>query len=505
MTVYLVGAGPGDPGLLTRRGAEVLARADVVLFDRLVDPSLLDLAPPEATRVDVGKRPGDTHHQEDVNALLLEHARRSACVVRLKGGDPFVFGRGGEEAEVLLEAGIDVEVVPGVTAAFAAPASAGVPVTHRGLSSSVTVVTGHSGDPTAEGAFDWDALASVGGTLVIMMGMAHRAEIARRLIAAGRPPETPVLVVYRGTSPGQSDVRTTLDRLGDVGLGPPSTIVIGAVAGLDLRGAGSRPLSGRRIVVTRPRHQSRELRDRLVDAGAQVIELPVVAIADPPDGGTALRAAAERASSYDWIVFTSANAVHRFARLLRDGRSLGHACLAVVGLATAAALRAHHLVPDLVPEEATSEALVDTMPKAPLDDPEGRPGRVLFPRAVEARDVVGPGLRAKGWDVDEVDAYETVAAGPSDGVDGAKLRAASDADVLTFASPSAVAHYRRLSDGRAVPPVVACVGPVTAQAARAAGFRVDVVASDHSAEGIVAALIDHLGAGSSGPDDTVPT
>jgi len=502
VTVYLVGAGPGDPGLLTRRGAEVLARADVVLFDRLVDPSLLELVPPHATRLDVGKRPGETHHQEDVNALLVEHARHSECVVRLKGGDPLVFGRGGEEAEALIAASIDFEVVPGVTAAFGAPASAGVPVTHRGLSSSVTVVTGHSGGPSSEGAVDWEVLGRAGGTIVVMMGMAHRGEIARRLIAAGRSPETPVLVVHRATSPGQAEVRTTLDRLGEIELGPPSTIVIGAVAALDLRTAIARPLSGRRVVVTRPRPQNAGLRDRLTQAGAKVIELPVIAIADPPDAGDALRAAAAGASSFDWIVFTSANAVHRFVALLRDGRSLGDARLAAVGEATASALGAHRLVADLVPGEATAETLVTAMGGPPRDG--GRPGRVLFPRATEARDVVGPGLRAKGWEVTEVDAYQTVAAGAPEGVDDAALDAASKADVLTFASPSAVKRFRELSGDRPVPPVVVCVGPVTAAAAQEEGFCVDVVADDHSAEGIVAALIEHLGR-TAGPTATRPS
>jgi uroporphyrinogen III methyltransferase/synthase len=486
VTVYLVGAGPGDPGLLTRRGAEVLGRAEVVLFDRLVDPSLLDLAPPDALRIDVGKRPGETRHQDDVNALLVEHARRSGCVVRLKGGDPFVFGRGGEEAEVLLKSGIDVEVVPGVTAAFAAPASAGVPVTHRGLSSAVTVVTGHSDDPEAPGALDWEALGRVGGTLVIMMGMAHRAEIARRLMEAGRRPDTPVLVVHRGTSRQQADVHTTLDGLADVELGPPCTIVIGEVAGLDLRPPGRRPLSGWQVVVTRPHGHSAALAAMLADGGASVIELPVIAISEPPDGGEALRAAAARAFEYDWIVFTSANAVHRFVGLLRDGRSLGSARLAVVGPASAQALASHRLVADLVPDEATARALVEAMPSAPVG--EGSSGRVLFPRAVEARDVVAPGLRAKGWAVTEVDAYRTVTAGPSDGVTEAALDAASNADVITFTSPSTVARYLALAGARRMAPVVACVGPVTAEAARAAGLDVDVVADDHTAAGIVSAL-----------------
>ncbi len=492
MTVYLVGAGPGDPGLLTRRGAELLGRAEVVLFDRLVDPRLLELAPPDAVRLDVGKRPGQLRHQDEINALLLEHARLGKTVVRLKGGDPFVFGRGGEEAEVLRNAGIAFEVVPGVTSAFAAPAAAGVPVTHRGLSSSVTVVSGHVSDPDAPGAVDWASLARTGGTLVVLMGMAARAEIARRLVEAGRRPDTPVLVVRRGTTAAQASVRTTLAALAEVDLGPPCTIVIGPVAALDVLGGALHPLTGVDVVVTRARAQAAPLVSALVEAGAAVIELPVIAIVDPPDGGVALRAEAARADTYDWIVLTSSNAVDRFVGAVRDGRALGSARLAVVGGATARALSARHLVADLVPDDETAAGLVAAMPPAPAG--RAATGRVLFPRAVEARDVVAPGLRAKGWDVTEVDAYRTVAAGPADGIEEAELDSASRADVITFTSPSTATFYAQLAGRRATPPVVACIGPVTAEAARRAGFSVDVVAAEHSVDGLVAALAAHLGA-----------
>jgi uroporphyrinogen III methyltransferase/synthase len=490
VTVYLVGAGPGDPGLLTRRGAELLGRADVVLFDRLVDRSLLDLAPAEALRIDVGKRPGQPRHQDEVNALILEHARRGSTVVRLKGGDPFVFGRGGEEAEVLLSAGIAFEVVPGVTSAFAAPASAGVPVTHRGMSSSVTVVSGHVGDPAAPGAVDWASLARAGGTIVILMGMAARAEIARRLVEGGRAADTPVLVVHRGTASAETSARTTLAGLADVDLGPPCTIVVGPVAALDLRSAARGPLAGLRVVVTRPRAQASELVSALADAGAAVIELPVIAIADPSDRGRALEAAAARADSFDWVVFTSSNAVERFVGCLRDGRALGGARLAAVGAVTARALAAYRLVADLVPDDETAEGLVDSMPDAPSGG--SRPGRVLFPRAMEAREALAPGLRRKGWEVTEVDAYRTVPAGAAEGIGEDELTAASGSDVITFTSPSSVTHYAELAGGRPQPRVVACIGPVTADAARAAGFRVDVVAAEHSVRGLVAALAAHV-------------
>ena len=500
MTVYLVGAGPGDPGLLTRRGAEVLALADVVLFDRLVDPSLLDLAPAGAARLDVGKRPGEQRHQEDVTALVLEHARRGETVVRLKGGDPFVFGRGGEEAEALLAEGIAFEVVPGVTSAFAAPAAAGTPVTHRGLSSSVTVVTGHVGPPGAPGAVDWESLARVGGTIVVMMGMAGRAEIARRLVAAGRAGDTPVLVVHRGTTAAQASVRTTLDALAGVELGPPCTIVIGPVAALDLRppdgGPGRGPLAGMRVVVTRAPAQAGALDAALAAAGAVVVGLPVIVLAAPPDGGAAMRAAAGRAAMFDWVVFTSANAVERFVSLLGDGRSFGRARLAAVGSVTAAALAAWHLVADLVPEVETAAGLVAAMPGAPAGPDRAT---VLFPRAAGARPTLADGLRGKGWDVTEVDAYRTIPATAADGATADALEAAAAADAVTFTSPSTATSYAALSAGRRRPPVVACIGPVTAAAARAAGFTVDVVAAEPSAAGLVAALAAHVGGGGPAP------
>jgi len=491
MTVYLVGAGPGDPGLLTRRGADLLGAADVVLFDRLVDPALLELVPPEALRIDVGKRPGQRERQSEINALILEHASQGRRVVRLKGGDPFVFGRGGEEAEALLAAGIAFEVVPGVTSAFAAPAAAGVPVTHRGLSSSVTVVSGHVGDPDTPGAVDWASLARVGGTIVILMGMASRAEIARRLVDGGRSPDTPVVVVHSGTAPSQASVRTTLDGLGAVDLGPPCTIVIGPVAALDLRAPDRGPLTGTRVVVTRARTQAGPLVSALVDAGATVVALPVITICDPADDGAALRDQIARIDTFNWIVFTSSNAVTHLVSLLRDARVLGNTRLAVVGSATARALAQRHLIADLVPDQETAEGLVAAMPTAPTGSSE--PGRVLFVRAAETRDVVAPGLRAKGWEVTEVEAYRTVTARPGD-IGDDELDAASEADVITFTSPSTVTGYVALAGPGRLPPVVACIGPVTAEAARRAGFDVDVVAADHSVEGLVTELAAHLSA-----------
>ncbi|HEX4434494.1 MAG TPA: uroporphyrinogen-III C-methyltransferase, partial [Acidimicrobiales bacterium] len=299
MTVYLVGAGPGDPGLLTRRGAALLARADVVLHDRLVSPALLDLVPSSALVIDVGKGPatpaGGAGRQDEITRLLVEHGRAFAVVVRLKGGDPFLFGRGGEEVEALAQAGVAWDVVPGVTSAFGVPAAAGIPVTQRGVAASVTVVTGRVGESDGTSAHDWEALARVGGTLVILMGMANRAAIAAALVQGGRAPDTAVAVIASGTTASQRVERTTLAGLADVELDSPAVIVVGPVAALGQHGPPplqEGPLSGRTVVVTRSGARARGLVDALERAGATTLELPLTRQVEPSDGGSAVRAAA---------------------------------------------------------------------------------------------------------------------------------------------------------------------------------------------------------------------
>jgi uroporphyrinogen III methyltransferase/synthase len=485
VTVYLVGAGPGDPGLLTVRGAEVLSWADVVVHDRLSEVSLLDLAPPDAERIDVGKRPGGPVDQNSINRLLVEKGSAGLDVVRLKGGDPFVFGRGGEEAQALLEAGVPFEVVPGITSAVAVPAYAGIPVTHRGLATSFTVVTGHSRHEPESDA-DWDALARSGDTIVVLMGVAHRAAIAESLMAGGLAGDTPVAAVRWGTRPEQSTVRTTLAGLGQAVLEPPATIVIGQVASLDLRWFEARPLFGVRVVVTRAREQASELSAALRDLGAAVVEVPAIAITDPPpDRQKLLADKAQRVGKYDWVVFTSANAVARFMAAVGDARRFGSARIAAVGPGTAEALTARSLVADLVPERSVAESLVAAFPVAGAEG-----GRVLLPRAAVAREVVPDGLRAKGWEVDVVEAYRTVPAAPPANSPANSPQAAA-ADVITFTSSSTVTNYVGL--GLPVPPVVACIGPVTAQTARDCGLAVDVVAEEHTIEGLIAAVRRRLG------------
>lgn len=488
MSVYLVGAGPGDPGLLTVHAAELLARADVVVHDRLVDPRVLAMAPRSARLVDVGKRSGarsEAPTQEQINALLVELGREGSVVIRLKGGDPYVLGRGGEEAVALGGAGVDYEVVPGLSAATAVPAYAGVPVTHRGVASGFAVVTGHDAASDASAA-DWELLARSGCTVVVLMGVAARGALARRLVDGGRPASTPVLVVERGTTPAQRSRRTTLAGLGALEVSSPATIVIGETAALSLASYEQRPLFGWRVVVTRPAAQSEALARPLAAAGALPVELPVVEIRDAPDGGAALRSAAARLATYDWIVLTSANGVERLLAEVRDARAFGAARVVAIGPATAEALRRHGIVADLVPERYVGESLVEAFSSPDVAGTKGG-GRVLLARAAVARDVVPEGLVALGWEVDVVAAYETVAADPS----ALELDAVAGADAVTFTSPSTVHAFLELAGAERLPPVVVSIGPVTSAAAAASGIAVDVEAEEHTVTGLVTALAAH--------------
>jgi uroporphyrinogen III methyltransferase/synthase len=473
VTVYLVGAGPGDPGLLTRRGEALLRAADVVVYDRLASSALLDLAPARATLIDVGKAPGRAAMtQEDIDAVLVEHGRAGKHVVRLKGGDPFVFGRGGEEADACIAAGITFEVVPGVTSAIAAAAYAGIPVTHRRVSTHFTVVTGHE-DPTKDGTdTDWDALAKIGGTLVILMGAGRVGEIAKALIAGGRDARTPVAAVRWGTHPEQHTVRATLETIVDAGVEPPSAIVVGGVAALDFGWFERRPLFGKTVVVTRAREQASELRARLELLGAAVVELPAIAI-EPVDFSV------PDLANFAWVAFTSANGVHAFFDQLRDARDLAPVQVAAIGPGTADALAQHGIRADLVPERFVAESLVDAFPAGA--------GRVLLARAEQARDALPEGLRTKGYDVEVLSVYRTVPATP-DPADLERVRAGRF-DAVTFTSSSTVDNF--CDAVGAVPdpqPLVVSIGPITSGTARERGLRVDVEADPHTIDGLVEAL-----------------
>lgn len=485
MTVYLVGAGPGDPGLLTVRGAELLGRADVVVYDRLSVEALLDLVPPAAERISVGKAPGQvTMTQEAINDLLVELGRSGRTVVRLKGGDPFVFARGGEEAAALAAAGLPYEVVPGITSAIAAPAYAGIPVTLRHSSTSFTVVTGHE-DPSVgeDGTVDWEAVARVGGTIVILMGVARIAQIAERLMVGGRAPDTPAAAVRWGTRPEQHTVRATLATIADQPLQSPSVIVVGDVAAVDLRWFEDRPLLGRRVVVTRTRRQASALSAGLRALGAEPVEIPVIEVTDPADGGALLLEVAGRLGTYDWVVVTSPNGAERLLAAVAgvggDARLFGAARVAAIGPGTARVLAGGGIVADLVPERFVAESLLEALTAA---SPAG--GRALLARAEVARDVLPDGLRAAGWAVDVVDAYRTVAAPVTD----AQRAAVASADLATFTSSSTVERFLESFGPGAVPPTVACIGPVTAATARRHGLTVDLEATEHTIEGLLEAL-----------------
>ncbi len=503
--VYLVGAGPGDPGLLTLRGQRCLARADVVVHDDLVNRRLLEHAAATADVVDVGRPHGGPGRlsQDAIAELLVRHARRGKVVVRLKNGDPFLFGRGGEEARALREAGVPFEIVPGVTSALAVPAYAGIPATDRDRASLVTIATGHlaCGDPAGgPPTLPWDALARQGGTLVFVMGVKHLIGIADALVAHGLAPETPAAVIERGTTGAQRTIVATIGELGArataEAIRAPAVVVVGATVALRERIAWfeRRPLLGRRIVVTRPRAQAGELAAALEDAGADVLLFPTIAIAPPPDAA-ALDHAVVTAATYDWIVFTSVNGVRvffeRIAALGRDVRELAGARIGAIGPETAAELERRLVRPAVVPAEYRAEGLL-----AALDDAAVRGKRVLLPRAAGAREILPDALRARGAVVDEVIAYAAVPPADAD-VDGLRAAlAAGEIDAVTFTSSSTVRNFAALIGpdavadvGRAARPLVACIGPITADTAREVGLRVDVVPDRYTASALADALV----------------
>ena len=490
-TVYLVGAGPGDPGLMTRRALELLGQADVILYDRLIPAGVLDGARPGAELRYVGKRPGDPAvPQEEIAVQLVELAREGKTVVRLKGGDPFVFGRGGEEAEALAAAGLPFEIVPGVTAGVGAPAYAGIPVTHRHDASAVAFVTAHEDPDKEESAVDWEVLARFPGTLVFYMGVARLGVIAERLVGAGRDGAEPAAVVARGTFPDQRTASGTLgdiaERAREAGVEAPAVTVVGPVAAMRERLAWieRRPLHGQVVAVTRARAQASGLAARLRALGADVVEAPVIRIEprnaeeDPSDWLGHLR-------EYSLICFTSPNGVRILFDTLAgygfDVRQLTHAeTIAAIGPGTSAELRRHGIRADVVPERSVAEELVEALRD---EDVEGR--RVLVARAAAARDVLPDALRERGAHVDVVALYETVA----EPLDEERLAALERATHVTFTSSSTVRFF--LESGGRVPDRarVVSIGPVTSATARESGLEVHVEAERHDIAGLVDALV----------------
>ena len=491
--VYLVGAGPGDPGLMTRRSLELIAEADVILYDRLIPEGALAGAPPGCDLRYVGKAPGAAGMgQEEIDSLLVELGAAGRRVVRLKGGDPFVFGRGGEEAQALAAAGVRFEVVPGVTSGVAAPAYAGIPVTHRDAASAVAFVTGHEDPQREESALDWEALARFPGTLVFYMGVRKLPMIAERLIAAGRAPDEPAAVVERGTLPGQRTVSGALSQIAarceEAGVLAPAITVVGPAAGLreTLGWLERRPLHGRRVAVTRARAQASGLAGRLQGLGADVVEAPAIRI-EPRPVTAGLADTLEAVADYSLVCVTSPNGARllfdALAGLGRDARALGRATVAAIGPATAAELERHGIRADVVPERSVAEALVEALREVPVD---GR--RVLVARAAEARDVLPDALRDRGADVHVAALYDTVAEPLSDDAAGA----VAGSDYVTFTSSStvkflleALGSRREVLDGARI----VSIGPVTSATAREHGLTVHREAERHDIDGIVEALI----------------
>ena len=480
--VYLVGAGPGDPGLMTRRSLELIATADAILYDRLIPPGALEGARPDAELRYVGKEPGaPALTQEQTNELLVELARAGKRVVRLKGGDPFVFGRGGEEALILAEAGIAFEVVPGVTAGVAAPAYAGIPVTHRDVASGVAFVTGHEDPGKPDTAIDWPALAAFPGTLVFYMGVRTLPRIAERLILGGRDPGQPVAVVERGTLPGQRTLVATLadvaERAARERIRAPAITLVGEVARLreQLAWLERRPLHGRTVAVTRARAQASALAARLRDLGASVVEAPAIRI-EP------LNSDLPPVTGYDVVCVTSPNGAELLLDRLRDARELAGVAVAAIGPGTARALRARGVEPDVVPERAVAEGLVEALEHRSFE-------RVLIARAAEGRDVLPDALRERGAHVDVVPLYRTVAEPLDDGT----RSAAAVADYLLFTSASSVRFYAE-ADGSLDGPRLLSIGPATSEALRAHGAEPHREADPHTPDGLVNALLADVGA-----------
>jgi uroporphyrinogen III methyltransferase / synthase len=489
--VYLVGAGPGDPGLMTARSLQLIAAADAIFYDRLIPPGALAGARADAELVYVGKAPGvPSVPQEEIGERLVAAARAGRSVVRLKGGDPFVFGRGGEEGEALRAAGVEFEVVPGVTAGVAASAYSGIPVTHRDDASAVAFVTGHE-DPEKPGsALDWEALARFPGTLVFYMGVKRLGENASALIEAGRDPGEPAAAVERGTWPEQRTVVATLGTIAAAvereEIGAPALVVVGAVAARreQLAWLERRPLHGRRVVVTRARAQASGLAATLRELGAAVVELPAIRI-EPRTESEPVRAAIAAIEEYSLICLTSPNGVRILFEALtaagKDTRALANAAIAAIGAGTARELAAHGIGADVVPERFVAEALLEALTAV-----EVKERVVLVARASEARDVLPAELRERGAEVDVVALYETVRERP----DPDAVAAAQGADYVTFTSSSTVRNLvEALGDRFPTGARVVSIGPVTSETARELGLRVDVEAERHDIDGLLAALL----------------
>lgn len=500
--VYLVGAGPGDPKLITLKGLECIAQADVIIYDRLATNLLFEHVKPEVEFIYVGKQEGK--HlvcQEDINLMLVEKAKEGKIVVRLKGGDPLIFGRGGEEALVLVEHGVEFEFVPGVSSGNAVPAYAGIPITHRGVTSTVAFITGHE-DPTKPNTdIDWASLTGI-GTLIFYMGMKNLPKIVEQLTAHGRSEDTPVAVIRWGTTPEQKTVMGTLNnivlRVIEAKLKAPSIIIVGEVVSLreKLCWFEKKPLHGKKILVTRTKEQARAFTDLLTSFGGQSIEAPTIKVIDPDSFENIDRAIdrLQKGPGYNWVIFTSVNGVKFFVKRLKalekDLRILAGAKIAVIGPATAKAVKQLLINIDITPDEFVAEGLIAEFEKIGV---EGQ--SILIPRALVARDVLPDTLRQMGAQVDVAEAYQTIL----DEVAGQKIRellTAKGVDVATFTSPSTIKNFMELvgpDAGVLLEGVkIAAVGPITADAIKELGLPLDIMAEEYTIPGLVDAIVKHF-------------
>lgn len=501
--VYLVGSGPGDPGLLTLKGKECIEKADVVVYDYLANRVFLEYARKGAELIYVGKEGGrHTMSQDNINSLIVSKAHQGLNVVRLKGGDPFIFGRGGEEALELVKAGISFEVVPGVTSAIAVPAYAGIPLTHRDFTATVAFITGHE-DPAKEtSGIAWDKLATGIGTLVFLMGVGNLPKIAASLMEHGRSSDTPVAVIRAGTVPGQRTITGSLGNIADKAqkenIKPPAIIVVGDVVSLrkELNWFEERPLFGKRIVVTRAREQASDFVACLSELGAECVEFPTIEVIPPPSWKDLDRAIGNL-ETYQWLVFTSVNGVKYFFERLEDSgqdvRDLKGIRIAAIGPKTADAIREKGVNADLVPEEYRAEAVVEAFRKHRVAG-----SRILLPRAAEAREVLPQELERMGAAVEVVEAYRTVKPeGDKDEIRAMLVK--GDIHMVTFTSSSTVNNFMEMFEGESdqllkwmEKVTVACIGPVTAKTAEQRGLSVQITPSDYTIEALAKAIVDYF-------------
>lgn len=504
--VYIIGAGPGDAGLITIKAVHALKLADVVVYDNLVNEELLQYAPSQARFIYAGKKGGDhTLSQDKINDLLAREALDGNTVARLKGGDPFIFGRGGEEAEVLVAKGVPFEVIPGVTSAIAVPAYAGIPLTHRGLTSTVAFITGHE-DPTKEKSdIDWQALTGI-GTLVFLMGVKNIGQITEALISRGKLPDTPAALIRRGTTPQQEVITGTLATIVELAqdnhFKPPAILVVGQVVDLrnTLRWFDTQPLFGMGVVITRPERQADDLARLLTAQGASPIAFPTIAI-EPPKDWHALDYAIDQLESYHWMIFTSANGVHFFFERLRekgrDVRDLKGIKICCIGPATARQIEARGIRVDMVPDEFIAEGILKSFAAMDLSGQ-----KILIPRAAKARDILSDGLKKQGATIDVATTYETVNSGRKK-EELAKRIDAGEVDVITFTSSSTVTNFVEIMGADYALPSsiqIACIGPVTAATAKKAGFKIDIEHEEYTMEGLVQSLVHHVQSKSSRSD-----